>query len=68
MAPSPMLAKRLRQLRDERGWTQAQLARRAQISRVYVAMLETQAADPRLSIVVRLAKALGVKIGALVDS
>jgi transcriptional regulator with XRE-family HTH domain len=67
MPPSERLAMRLRKLREERGITQEQLAKRARLSRVYVALIETKRSDPRLSIVVRLAKALKVKVGDLVD-
>jgi putative transcriptional regulator len=58
---------RLRNLREKRGITQEQLAKRAGLSRVYIALIETERSDPRLSIVVRLAKALKVKVGDLVD-
>ena len=67
MPPSERLAMRLRKLRDQRGITQEQLAKRAGLSRVYVALIETKRSDPRLSIVVKLAKALKVKVGDLVD-
>ena len=58
---------RLRAMRAERGLSQEHLARRAKISRVYLNKLETQKQDPRLSVVARLANALKVKIGDLVD-
>ena len=58
---------RLRQMRREQGLSQETLARRAKISRVYVNKLETRKQDPRLSVVAKLATALKVKIGALVD-
>jgi transcriptional regulator with XRE-family HTH domain len=61
------LAMRLRRIREDRGLTQEQLAKRAGISRVYLAMLETQRQDPRLSVLVKLARALKVKVGDLVD-
>ena len=47
--------------------TQEQLAKRARLSRVYITKLETRKQDPRLGIVVKLAKALNVKVGELVD-
>ena len=58
---------RLRALRTGRGMSQQELAQRAKISRVYLNKLETQKQDPRLSVVVRLAGALGVKVGRLVE-
>jgi transcriptional regulator with XRE-family HTH domain len=54
-------------MRMERGLSQERLAQKARISRVYVNKLETQKQDPRLSIVAKLAAALRVKIGDLVD-
>ncbi len=47
--------------------TQEQLAQRARVSRVYVTLIETKRADPRLSIAVKLAKALRVSISELID-
>ena len=47
--------------------SQDELAQRAKISRVYVNNLETRKQDPRLTVVARLAQALKVKIGDLVD-
>ena len=67
MPPSKRLAMRLRKIRTGRGMTQETLARRAGISRVYVVEIEGRRRDPSLSIVVRLAKALKVKVGDLVD-
>jgi putative transcriptional regulator len=58
---------RLREKRTERGWSQQELARRAKISRVYLNKLETRKQDPRLSVVARLAEALKVSVGNLVD-
>ena len=67
MTPYRRFAMRLKKLREERQISQEALARRAGISRVYLAMLETQRQDPRLSVVVKLAKALKVKVGDLTD-
>jgi len=58
---------RLRKIHKDRGITQETLAKRARISRVYLAQLERHRQDPSLSVVVRLAKALKVKVGDLVD-
>jgi len=67
MPPSKRLAMRLRKIRQERSLTQEALSRRARISRVYLAEIEGQRRDPSLSIVAKLAKALKVKVGDLVD-
>jgi len=58
---------RLRKIRMERGWSQQRLAHRAKISRVCLNKPETQKQDPRLSVVARLAEALKVSVGDLVD-
>jgi DNA-binding XRE family transcriptional regulator len=56
----------LRQLRTARGWTQAQLARRAGITVPYLSMLESGVRrEPSLSVLRRLARALGVPTVAL---
>jgi transcriptional regulator with XRE-family HTH domain len=61
------MAKRLRQLRDDRGLSQRALAKKAGISREYLARLETGRQDPTLSTLEKIAKALKVKVGAIVD-
>lgn len=66
MTPS-RLGMRLRRIRRARGLTQAALARKAKISREYVNMLEAGRYDPTVSVVQRLAKALGVSVIALLE-
>ena len=61
------LAKRLKDLRAERGLTQAALAKRAGLTLGYVARLEIGMHDPQLSTLQKLAKALGVKPSQLID-
>ena len=61
------LAMRLKSLRQRRQWTQADLARRARMSPGYVARLETHRHDPKLSTLVKLAKALGVPVTELLE-
>jgi transcriptional regulator with XRE-family HTH domain len=60
-------AVRLKTLRESKGLTQEQLAKRAGISRAYLARLETGRHDPHLSRLRKLAKALGVKVGRLLE-
>ena len=60
------LAKRLKQLRAERGITQAVLARRAGVTLSYIGRLETGRHDPQLSTLNKLANALKVRVGELV--
>ncbi len=61
------LAANLRRLRHESGWSQEEFADRAGIHRTYVSDLERGARNPTLMVVDRLAKALEVSAGSLLD-
>jgi HTH-type transcriptional regulator, competence development regulator len=61
------LAMRLKALRKDRRWTQPVLARKAGLSPGYLARLETKRHDPKLSTLVKLAKALGVPVTTLLE-
>ena len=61
------LAENLRRLRQERGWSQEEFADRAGIHRTYVSDLERRARNPTITIVERLARALKVTPGSLLD-
>ena len=61
------LIMRLKALRAKQGLSQAGLAERAGISREYIARLETGHHDPSLSTLEKLAKALRVKVGELLE-
>jgi transcriptional regulator with XRE-family HTH domain len=65
--PLKNMAGRVKRLRETRGLTQEALAKKAGLSRGYLARLETARQDPRLSVVERLARALRVKASALID-
>ena len=52
----------VRELRDERGWTQAQLAERARVSRSFVADVEAGKASVEASKVFDLLQALGFEV------
>jgi putative transcriptional regulator len=58
---------RLKALRAQKGLTQAQLAKRAKVSRAYLSRLEMGRHDPPLSRLRNLAKALGVPVAALLE-
>jgi transcriptional regulator with XRE-family HTH domain len=63
------LGKRLRELRDASGMTQQGLAIKAGLAVSHVAQIEQgQKADPRISTVAALARALGVAIDTLVKA
>jgi transcriptional regulator with XRE-family HTH domain len=47
--------------------TQAQLAERADVHRIYVAQIEAGTKVPSIATLEKLAKALGVKVGRLLE-
>jgi len=61
------LARNLRTLRKEKGWSQEAFADEAGIHRTYVSDLERGARNPTIMLVDKLASALGVKAGRLLD-
>lgn len=60
--------KRLRALREERSWSQEEFADRAGLHRTYVSAVERGVRNPTLSVLERLAKALGVSMAELVQT
>lgn len=52
----------LRWLREQQGWTQAQLAERADVSRAAVSAVEQGRMSPSVDAAIRLARALGRKV------
>lgn len=56
---------RLRELRDERGWSQARLAEALAVSRQTVNALETGKYDPSLPLAFRIARLFGLPIEAI---
>jgi transcriptional regulator with XRE-family HTH domain len=61
------LARNLRRLRQKTGWSQEAFAFEAGLHRTYISDLERGARNPTITVVEKLAKALGVKPGALLD-
>jgi len=58
----------LRELRANRGWSQAKLATEAKVTGAYIAQIETgKKKNPSLVILQRLAKALGVPVTELLE-
>lgn len=60
-------ARRLRELRVGLGMTQAELARRADVTTTYVSKLESAGAAPGLDLVEKLAIALGIGVAELIQ-
>ena len=61
------LAKNLRQLRQEKGWSQEAFADEAGLHRTYISDLERGARNPTITVVEKLASALDVPPGQLLD-
>jgi transcriptional regulator with XRE-family HTH domain len=64
---SKRLSMRLKRLRADQKMSQADLAAKVGMSREYIARLETGHHDPPISTLERLAKALKVKVGRLLE-
>lgn len=56
------------QLRLRKGWSQAELAKRADTSQPYIARLEMNRVDPQLSTLRKIARALGVPAATLMQA
>lgn len=61
------LARNLRRLRQEKGWSQEEFAFHAEVHRTYVSDLERGARNPTITVVDKIARALDVKLGELLD-
>ena len=61
------LGRNLRKLRQSKGWSQEAFAYEADLHRTYISDLERGARNPTITVVEKLAKALGVKPGQLLD-
>ena len=57
--------KRLRELRDAKGWTQQRFADASGVSQTFISELETGKKQPTVSVAIKLARALGVQLGEL---
>ena len=64
---SQRIGKRVAKIRRAAGLTQEALAKRIGISREYVARIEGGHHEPSLTTLVKVAKALGVTAGSLID-
>jgi putative transcriptional regulator len=58
---------RLRELRAERGWSQADLAEKLEVSRQSVNAIETGKFDPSLPLAFKIARLFGERIDQMFD-
>lgn len=61
------LSDNMRKFRRDKGWSQEELAERAGVHRTYISGVERLVRNPTITIVGRIADALGVGVGELVD-
>jgi len=61
------LKNRLRELRSERNWSQADLAERAEVSRQTINAIETEKYDPSLPLAFKIARIFKLKIEDIFD-
>lgn len=61
------LSLNMRRLRQSKGWSQEEFAHEAGLHRTYVSDLERGARNPTITVVDKLAMALEVKVGELLD-
>ena len=61
------LAVNVKRLRKERGWSQEALADEAGLDRTYISGIERVVKNPTVTVVERIALALGCPLGALLD-
>jgi transcriptional regulator with XRE-family HTH domain len=57
----------VRERRRAKEWTQEQLAERAGVAAIHVGFVERGENVPKLTMILRIAKALGVRPGELID-
>ena len=57
----------VRQLREQRGWSQGELAERLEVSRQTVNAIETNKYDPSLPLAFRIAKLFRLSIEAIFE-
>jgi transcriptional regulator with XRE-family HTH domain len=58
---------KLKKIREAKGLSQTELAKKARASRAYVFQLEAGGSDPTVGVLQRLAKALGMPVAALLE-
>jgi putative transcriptional regulator len=62
------MTNRLRELRGERGWSQADLAERLRVSRQTVNAVETERYEPSLSLAFKIARLFEQRIEAIFET
>lgn len=61
------LGRKVQELRKAKSWSQEEFAEQAGLHRTYVSAVERGVRNPTITVVEKLAHALGVTLGALLD-
>ncbi|MCW5829411.1 MAG: helix-turn-helix transcriptional regulator [Deltaproteobacteria bacterium] len=64
-APQQVLGKRIRHLREQRGWTQEDLGRKARKHPTYIGGIERGERNATVQVLADISKALGISIADL---
>ena len=67
-AVSSHLCRRVKQLRDERGWSLDSLSKACGVSRSMLSQIERNQTNPTLAVMFRIAQAFGMTLGQLVET
>jgi transcriptional regulator with XRE-family HTH domain len=62
------LGARVRQCREQKQWTQEDLAERAELDRSYIAGIEAGLRNPSIKAVSKIAKGLGLSLSDLLET
>lgn len=62
------VGRNIKAVREGKGWSQEELAERAQLHRTYVSGVERGVRNPTLTVLERFALALKVPVGSLTDA
>jgi len=60
-------AERLKELRKKKGYTQAEVAEKAEITQTYYSQIESGIKTPKVAVLAKIAEALGISLSSLVD-
>jgi len=63
-----MLGKRVRQIREKRGWSQEELVHRSGLARSFTGAIERGEKDIRISTLVKLAKTFNLSLRQLIKN
>lgn len=62
------VGRNIKTIREAKGWSQEELAERAELHRTYVSGVERGIRNPTITVLERLSLALKVSIGSLTDA